>query len=105
MMSEEVKELKEAIGDLEKNIFKMQAHVESELGNTSRILGDLSKQITKIEHRVFGNGSEGLIIKVDRLEQAEKRSEHWKKVAGGAVLVIIIDILAKAITFFGDKAQ
>lgn len=103
MMSDEVSELKRSIEELKLELSKVQSHVQSELGNIGRILQDLNKQQEKTNHRIFGNGSEGLILKVDRLEQDSKRSSIWRNAAIGAVVATLIGLIFQAISFFGDK--
>lgn len=78
--------------ELNLTIVKLQSHLESELGNNTRQLNDLSEKITKINHKIFGNGTEGIIIKIDRLEQNDLSRKKWERgfVAGTCVLVIKI---------------
>lgn len=90
---QEIRDLQKSLNELTIIVTRLQSHLESEMGNNTRQLNDLSDKITKINHRIFGNGSEGILIKLDRIEQRENRRRMWDKAFIGAAAVMIVKII------------
>lgn len=45
-----------------------------------------------IEHKLNGNGTEGLVVRVDRLEQSDKKRSFIANTAVGAAVVALVGV-------------
>lgn len=90
---QELRDLSKGLNELNLTMTRLQSHLESEMGNNTRQLNELSEKITKINHKIFGNGTEGILIKLDRIEQREARRKMWDKAFIGAAAVMIVKII------------
>jgi hypothetical protein len=54
-------------------------------------LVSVARQVDEM-HKVLcvGNGTPGLLTRVDRLEQSAERSKWWTRAAGGAALTALV---------------
>lgn len=99
-MSDPINDLRNDFTEMKLQVSKLESHLESEQGNAKRQSENFDKRSTKLEHKVFGNGKEGLEIRIDRLEQAEKRAKNWNKYLLTAICALAVKIgydLIKAI--------
>lgn len=88
---QEIKELAKQVGEMQLTLARFQSHLESELGNNTRGLNDLKKDIEVINNKVFGKDSNsGIIIDVDRLKQSDSRNKIWQKAFVGSTAAIIV---------------
>lgn len=66
-----------SLHQIEIQVTKLTAHLESEQSNYTRILDELRQLVVKHDKMIVGNGSsEGLALRLDRLEQAEKERKQ-----------------------------
>jgi len=98
--SQDIRDLTEQIHDLNLTMVKLQSHLESELGENTRQLNNAADQIKAINHKIFGNGKEGILIKLDRLEQASQSRKKWEKGFIGATCVLVIKIAFDVVKAF-----
>lgn len=97
--SNQIKELTKALNELNLSFVRLQSHMESELGNNTRQLSDVSDKLKSINHKMFGNGSNdiGVLMRVDRLEQSAERRRKVDYVvlvsAMGLVFKIVYDLI------------
>lgn len=89
----EIRDLGKSLNDLSIAVVRLQSNLENEMGNSAKHLNELSEKITRIDHKIFGNGVEGMAIKLDRLEQRECRRKMWDKAFIGAAAVMIVKII------------
>jgi hypothetical protein len=64
-----------------------------------RIETDIAKCLSLLE----GNGTEGIKIKVDRLEQAHKDALWARRAAFGAVIAVVVKWLWEIATQYGSR--
>jgi uncharacterized protein (UPF0335 family) len=62
-------------------------------------LDDMADDIKDIKELLTGNGSpsKGIIVRMDRLEENERRRGYWVKAALGASLTALIGLLARLV--------
>ena len=68
---------------------------------------DIYVDIKEIKKTLFGNGKDGLCVRVDRIEQnkinAQQESDlSWKKIGG---ITIIISVVFTIVSFFLNKLR
>jgi len=93
---QEIRELSRSVNEMQLALARFQSHLESELGNNTRGLNSLKKEVDEIRGKFFGDN--GVIIKLDRLDQTEKRRRIWDKAFIGAAAVLIIKIIYDIVT-------
>lgn len=91
-LQQDIKELEKQINVLTLTVAKLNSHLESEQGNNERRFDNLDKKITKVDHRVFGNGSEGLTLEIDRLKQTAQQTKSWNKYLFTAICALAVKI-------------
>jgi len=74
--------------DLRENYSALQSQIED---HTTRI----NDGLTRLEHLLLGNGSDGLVVRIDRLEQNEDRRSKLTWAAVGSSIACAIGLVFK----------
>lgn len=56
-------------------------------------LGNIDKSLEKLQHNLSGNGEDGLFIRIDRLEQSERRRSRLTWIAIAAAVAALLPAL------------
>lgn len=54
-------------------------------------------KLDRVEHAIYGNGREGMAIRVDRLEQIHTRFTRWTTAAIGSAIAAVISLVTSII--------
>lgn len=85
-------DLLQKLHDLDKQVARLESHLQSELGNLRRSLDDLHEGVDNTHSQLFGSAdSTGLRGKVDRLETTEKNRNFWIQAIGVAVIGLALN--------------
>lgn len=92
-MSDPINDLRNDFTEMKLQVSKLESHLESEQGNAKRQSENFDKRSTKLEHKVFGNGKEGLEIRIDRLEQAEKEQKTGTNICSQLFALLLLRLV------------
>lgn len=51
------------------------------------------ESVGKLEHAMYGNGKDGMLVRVDRLEQEHTRLTRWTTAAAGSALAAVTSLV------------
>jgi hypothetical protein len=76
------------------------ADISAHIKHISETVGKLDHQITNMDHTIRGNGAEGLVTKIAKIEQIEERRSKREWMIFGSILslaIAVVSILLKSI--------
>jgi len=98
MNDEQVAQLWKKLGDIQVSIFNVDKKLSEHLAQSNSI----EEKISDHNKKLYGNGNEGLIIKVDRLDECHKKMSKLTWVVIGALVPLFI---TAAWSFFKPNIQ
>lgn len=92
-LKQELAALNERLRCIEVRFAKMSAQMEAELDNRTRLFNEIHNIIKRHDQLAFGNGTDGVQIRLDRLEEKEKSRQRnlravWVILSGLAIKII-----------------